>query len=260
MMVASATAQTGASGQRLTVYTSRHAHSSIEKGVKIAGLGRDNLRLVDADERYAMRVDALEAAIAADRAAGAVPAMVCATVGTTSSCARGSPARHRRALPPRERLAPRRCRARGQRHRLPRAPGPHRRVGAGGQLHLQPAPVAAHQLRLQLLLGCRSRRADRGAERPARVSAQQVDGNRHGHRLPRLAGAARPPLPRAQALVRHPSLRCRGLARSRPALHRARRMVCGTGGGERGVRACCAGFGRPRVLPPQARAMRSPKP
>ena len=77
----------GAPGQRLTVYTSRPAHSSIEKGVKIAGLGRDNLRLVDADERYAMRVDALEAAIAADRAAGAVPAMVCATVGTTSSCA-----------------------------------------------------------------------------------------------------------------------------------------------------------------------------
>ena len=75
----------GAEGPRLTVYTSRHAHSSIEKGVKIAGLGRDSLRLVDADERHAMRVDALAAAIAADRTAGAVPAMVCATVGTTSS-------------------------------------------------------------------------------------------------------------------------------------------------------------------------------
>ena len=75
----------GAAGKRLTVYTSRHAHSSIEKGVKIAGLGRENLRLVDADDRHAMRVDVLEAAIAADRAAGAVPAMVCATVGTTSS-------------------------------------------------------------------------------------------------------------------------------------------------------------------------------
>ena len=70
---------------RLTVYTSRHAHSSIEKGVKIAGLGRDSLRLVDADDRHAMRADALESAIAADRAAGATPAMVCATVGTTSS-------------------------------------------------------------------------------------------------------------------------------------------------------------------------------
>ena len=74
-----------APGQRLTVYTSRHAHSSIEKGAKIAGLGRDNLRLIETDERHAMRVEALAVAIAADRAAGAVPAMVCATVGTTSS-------------------------------------------------------------------------------------------------------------------------------------------------------------------------------
>ena len=73
------------SSQRLTVYTSRHAHSSIEKAVKIAGLGRTNLRLVDADARHTMRPDALEAAIAADRAAGATPAMVSATVGTTSS-------------------------------------------------------------------------------------------------------------------------------------------------------------------------------
>ena len=71
--------------RRLTAYTSRHAHSSVEKAVRIAGLGRDNLRLVDVDDRHAMRVDALEAAIAADRAAGARPAMVSATVGTTSS-------------------------------------------------------------------------------------------------------------------------------------------------------------------------------
>ena len=72
-------------GPRQTVYTSCHAHSSIEKAVKIAGLGRENLRLVDADAGHAMRVDALESAIAADRAAGVTPAMVCATVGTTSS-------------------------------------------------------------------------------------------------------------------------------------------------------------------------------
>ena len=75
----------GEAGPRLTVYTSRHAHSSIEKGVKIAGLGSENLRLVDADGSHAMRADALAAALAADRAAGALPAMVCATVGTTSS-------------------------------------------------------------------------------------------------------------------------------------------------------------------------------
>ena len=118
----------GGAGPRLTVYTSRHAHSSIEKGVKIAGLGRNNLRLVDADGSHAMRTHALEAAIAEDRAAGALPAMVCATVGTTSSGAvdplRAIGAVCRRA----GRLAPRRCRARRQRHRLPRAARPHRRA------------------------------------------------------------------------------------------------------------------------------------
>jgi aromatic-L-amino-acid decarboxylase len=70
---------------RLTAYASTQAHSSIEKAVKIAGLGRENLRLVDVDEKFAMRPDALGKAIADDRRAGKVPAFVCATVGTTSS-------------------------------------------------------------------------------------------------------------------------------------------------------------------------------
>ncbi len=69
----------------LVAYTSVHAHSSIEKDVKIAGLGRERLRLVPVDERFAMRPDALAHMIAADRAAGLVPCFVCATVGTTSS-------------------------------------------------------------------------------------------------------------------------------------------------------------------------------
>src|SRR5690606_5006024 len=56
-----------------------------EKAVKIAGLGRDNLRLIDVDEQYAMRADLLANQIAADRAAGLVPCFVAATVGTTSS-------------------------------------------------------------------------------------------------------------------------------------------------------------------------------
>ena len=93
----------GSPRQRLTVYTSRHAHSSIEKAVKIAGLGRDNLSLVDTDGRHAMRADALQAAIAADRDAGAVPSMVCATVGTTSSGA-VDPVRAVGALCRRERI------------------------------------------------------------------------------------------------------------------------------------------------------------
>jgi aromatic-L-amino-acid decarboxylase len=70
---------------RLIAYTSSQAHSSVEKGVKIAGLGRANLRLIDVDETFAMRPDALARQIVQDRAAGLVPCFVCATVGTTSS-------------------------------------------------------------------------------------------------------------------------------------------------------------------------------
>jgi aromatic-L-amino-acid decarboxylase len=70
---------------RLVAYTSTQAHSSVEKAVKIAGLGRTNLRLVEVDERFAMRPDALAQHIARDREAGLRPCFVSATVGTTSS-------------------------------------------------------------------------------------------------------------------------------------------------------------------------------
>jgi aromatic-L-amino-acid decarboxylase len=72
-------------GTTLVAYTSAHAHSSIEKAVKIAGIGRKNLRLIDVDANFAMRPDALEKQIAADIAAGLKPCFICATVGTTSS-------------------------------------------------------------------------------------------------------------------------------------------------------------------------------
>ena len=42
---------TGADGS-LVAYTSTQAHSSVEKGVRIAGLGSDNLRLIEVDEQY----------------------------------------------------------------------------------------------------------------------------------------------------------------------------------------------------------------
>ena len=71
---------------RLVAYTSNQAHSSIEKAVKIAGLGRKRgLRLIDVDDRFAMRPDALAAQITRDRQAGLIPCFVSATVGTTSS-------------------------------------------------------------------------------------------------------------------------------------------------------------------------------
>ena len=70
---------------RLVAYTSNQAHSSLEKAVKIAGLGRKNLRLIDVDENFAMRADLLLAQIQKDKAEGLVPCFVSATVGTTSS-------------------------------------------------------------------------------------------------------------------------------------------------------------------------------
>ena len=69
----------------LTVYASEEAHSSVEKGVKIAGFGRRNLRKIPVDKRYALMPDELERSIKVDLEAGLKPACVVATVGTTSS-------------------------------------------------------------------------------------------------------------------------------------------------------------------------------
>jgi aromatic-L-amino-acid decarboxylase len=70
---------------RLVAYASSQTHSSIEKAVKIAGLGQKNLRLIKVDEAFAMQPEALAAQIKQDRDMGLVPCYVCATVGTTSS-------------------------------------------------------------------------------------------------------------------------------------------------------------------------------
>jgi aromatic-L-amino-acid decarboxylase len=71
----------------LVVYTSAHSHSSVDKAALLAGFGRDNVHVVPHDAHYAMRPDALEAAIDADRRRGAKPCAVVATVGTTTSTA-----------------------------------------------------------------------------------------------------------------------------------------------------------------------------
>ncbi|HUI69031.1 MAG TPA: pyridoxal-dependent decarboxylase [Spirochaetia bacterium] len=76
----------GANG-KLVAYVSTQTHSSVEKAVKIAGIGKENLRLIDVDERFSMRPEALSDRINEDRKAGLVPFFVCATVGTTSSTA-----------------------------------------------------------------------------------------------------------------------------------------------------------------------------
>lgn len=71
--------------RRLVAYASNQAHSSIEKGVKVAGIGRQNLQLIEVDDTFAMRPDRLARQIEADLDRGRIPFFVAATVGTTSS-------------------------------------------------------------------------------------------------------------------------------------------------------------------------------
>lgn len=71
----------------LRIYCSEHAHSSVEKGALALGFGQKGVIKIAADEQFRMRVDALEEAIARDRAAGALPCAIVATAGTTSTAA-----------------------------------------------------------------------------------------------------------------------------------------------------------------------------
>ena len=74
-----------AGGPAVRVYCSAHAHSSIDKAVRIAGIGDANLVKVPVQgSLFGMDVRALEQAILADRAAGLIPAAVVACLGGTS--------------------------------------------------------------------------------------------------------------------------------------------------------------------------------
>ena len=72
---------------RLVAYSTSQSHSSIEKGLRIAGIGTHRCRIVPHDEAFAMRPDELARMVADDIAAGLQPFWVCANRGTTSSMA-----------------------------------------------------------------------------------------------------------------------------------------------------------------------------
>ena len=75
----------GAEIGKVVAYVSEQAHSSVEKGARVAGY--QHIRLLGVDESYAVNVDSLEASIAADLRAGLVPTFVCSAVGTTGTTA-----------------------------------------------------------------------------------------------------------------------------------------------------------------------------
>lgn len=69
----------------LRVYFSDHAHSSVDKAAITLGLGQQNCVRIPVDSAFRMRPEALRSAIDADRAAGHIPLVVVATVGTTGT-------------------------------------------------------------------------------------------------------------------------------------------------------------------------------
>jgi len=77
--------QQGLSGQpQLRIYASDQNHSSIDKAVRVSGIGQDNLVKIPTDSSWSMRPELLRSAIAADRANGLLPAGVIGCIGGTS--------------------------------------------------------------------------------------------------------------------------------------------------------------------------------
>jgi aromatic-L-amino-acid decarboxylase len=73
----------GAPAGELVAYGSSEAHSSVERGAKIAGFR--HVRKIEVDEAFALRPEALRAAIEDDRANGLTPAIVTSAIGTTGT-------------------------------------------------------------------------------------------------------------------------------------------------------------------------------
>lgn len=67
------------------VYRTSQAHHCLEKALHITGLGEAQVRTIPIDERFRMRPEALEEAIAADRSRGLKPWLILATAGTTDT-------------------------------------------------------------------------------------------------------------------------------------------------------------------------------
>lgn len=70
---------------RLTMYASEQTHSSVPRAAWMAGIPRANVRSIAVDADFRIRLDALDAAIAEDRAAGRIPFMVVGNAGTTNT-------------------------------------------------------------------------------------------------------------------------------------------------------------------------------
>lgn len=72
-------------GRQLVAYTSTEAHNCVAKAMELAGIGSRHLRRIETDHSRRMRLDALQTAIQADRAAGHCPFLIMGTAGSVNT-------------------------------------------------------------------------------------------------------------------------------------------------------------------------------
>ena len=70
---------------KLVFYTSSERHHSIDKAIELLGLGNESIRHIPVDNRFRMRIDLLEQAIATDRANGYRPVCIIGNAGTVNT-------------------------------------------------------------------------------------------------------------------------------------------------------------------------------
>jgi len=77
--------QLGDDFARGTLYAGNQIHHSFQKAASLAGFPLANVREIDSDEMFRVRVDAMEEAIARDRAQGFKPFLIAGSAGTVGT-------------------------------------------------------------------------------------------------------------------------------------------------------------------------------
>ncbi len=75
----------GPEASRLSVYASDQVHACVDKAVDLLGIGTRQLRKIPTDDAFRIRLDLLEQAIAEDRRAGLLPAILVGNAGTVNT-------------------------------------------------------------------------------------------------------------------------------------------------------------------------------
>lgn len=70
---------------RLAVYASDQVHHCVDKAVDLLGIGTNNLRKIETDESFRIRMDRLAEAVEEDRRTGRTPAIVVGNAGTVNT-------------------------------------------------------------------------------------------------------------------------------------------------------------------------------